>query len=337
MSKLQSRVNAAGQAVYFAGDLAGNTVQLTDATGTPVNRYAFAPFGEKLLAIEAVPNAYQFGGRWGVSDDGNGLNYMRARYYSPVEGRFLSVDPRGWGLCNDYAYAQNNPLNFDDPSGAAALSNQQIEDNFQHKMNVGQDLVDRANKAASQETLPGSAPMTPRSGVRGWVMDHVSIFLGYFSATGPDVTTPVSTLASAGPGAGVGVFSTLGHLQQYRAAYDIAAAENASSAPKVGMRIRFSRRQTHRRARRAEPRTRTTRRGPISRGQPAGPARATILPVGPHRPWWCRPRTRTILSVRQVMGRRVTSRRMPPCSTRSTLRMFPLRPRRCSGWGSATR
>jgi RHS repeat-associated protein len=54
-----------------------------------------------------------------------GHDYMHARYYSPVLGRFLSVDPvinmkrvmtepQGW---NRYAYVSNNPINKVDPDG----------------------------------------------------------------------------------------------------------------------------------------------------------------------------------------------------------------------------
>jgi RHS repeat-associated protein len=175
-----------------------------------------------------VPNAYQFGGRWGVSDDGSGLNYMRARHYSPADGRFVSVDPQGWGLYSDYAYAQNNPLKFNDPTGAAALSAQQLDSYIQNKMNFGQDLTQRANRAGNAPTLMGSAPLTPPESFVDKVFTYGNIFLSYFSATGPDVTTPVSTLASAAPGTAVGVFSLVGERSQ------LEAIEASINPPKVG-------------------------------------------------------------------------------------------------------
>jgi len=46
---------------------------------------------------------------------------MRARYYDPDLGRFLSEDPIGIsGGLNLYAYAGNDPVNLWDPSGASA-------------------------------------------------------------------------------------------------------------------------------------------------------------------------------------------------------------------------
>jgi len=45
----------------------------------------------------------------------------RARYYNPTTGRFLSEDPIGFaGGMNLYAYANENPLRFNDPFGTCA-------------------------------------------------------------------------------------------------------------------------------------------------------------------------------------------------------------------------
>ncbi|GBD99580.1 putative deoxyribonuclease RhsC [bacterium BMS3Abin07] len=44
---------------------------------------------------------------------------MRARYYDPEVGRFVSEDPVGFesGTVNLYEYAKNNPMNWVDPQG----------------------------------------------------------------------------------------------------------------------------------------------------------------------------------------------------------------------------
>jgi len=60
------------------------------------------------------------GGRLGhTTEDDTGLIYMRARYYDPAIGRFISEDPAGNGD-NWYAYCDNNPVNLVDESGNAA-------------------------------------------------------------------------------------------------------------------------------------------------------------------------------------------------------------------------
>ncbi len=51
-------------------------------------------------------------------DQETGLFYMRARYYDPRLGRFLSEDPAGvLGGVNLYAYSGGDPVNRSDPSG----------------------------------------------------------------------------------------------------------------------------------------------------------------------------------------------------------------------------
>jgi len=53
----------------------------------------------------------------------NGLLYMRARYYDPEVGRFISEDPMGFdgGDVNLYVYASNNPILYSDPLGLWTL------------------------------------------------------------------------------------------------------------------------------------------------------------------------------------------------------------------------
>ncbi len=51
-------------------------------------------------------------------NEGNRLNYYRARYYDPTIGRFISEDPiRFTGGINFYVYVLNSPVNFIDPLG----------------------------------------------------------------------------------------------------------------------------------------------------------------------------------------------------------------------------
>jgi len=54
-------------------------------------------------------------------DPATGLTYMQQRYYDPMVGRFLSVDPvearESGDNFNRYSYAANNPYKFTDPDG----------------------------------------------------------------------------------------------------------------------------------------------------------------------------------------------------------------------------
>ncbi|RMP07207.1 hypothetical protein ALQ28_200042 [Pseudomonas syringae pv. delphinii] len=59
-------------------------------------------------------------------DDSTGLSYMGARYYNPILGRFLTLDPEDVVVenihsFNRYAYANNNPYRYVDPDGHSPL------------------------------------------------------------------------------------------------------------------------------------------------------------------------------------------------------------------------
>jgi RHS repeat-associated protein len=115
---LISKITPAGQAYYYHYDGIGSTIGITDASGNIVNKYAYDAFGKVLSQTETIPNPFKYVGRFGVMDEGNGLLYMRARYYDPQVGRFINKDPIGLaGGLNMYAYVGNDPINLLDPTG----------------------------------------------------------------------------------------------------------------------------------------------------------------------------------------------------------------------------
>jgi RHS repeat-associated protein len=99
-------------------DALGSTIALVDASGNLVTQYAYDPFGNTIVSGANNSNGFQYTGR---ENEGNGLYFYRARYYSPTLGRFISEDPAEDGL-NFYAYADSDPIDFSDPSGLSAAS-----------------------------------------------------------------------------------------------------------------------------------------------------------------------------------------------------------------------
>jgi RHS repeat-associated protein len=109
---------------YYMHDALGSVRQLVDTTGEIETNYAYDPFGVPLVGGD-VYNPYQYTGEaW---DGEVELLYLRARYYRPEVGRFLSKDPvmpdaQDPSGSQAWVYVGNNPVNATDPSGMAPFS-----------------------------------------------------------------------------------------------------------------------------------------------------------------------------------------------------------------------
>lgn len=104
---------------YIHTDALGSPVAVTNASGQVIERREYEPYGRQLVPT-ALSNGPGYTGH--VSDAATGLTYMQQRYYDPIIGRFLSVDPvtaySSPGVnFNRYWYANNNPYKFVDPDG----------------------------------------------------------------------------------------------------------------------------------------------------------------------------------------------------------------------------
>jgi RHS repeat-associated protein len=89
------------------------------APGATVS-YEYDAFGNEFTVSGSTPNEMMYRGEQFDSD--LGLYYLRARYYNPLTGRFLSRDPLDglpWDpkTLHKYLYVGSNPVNNVDPSG----------------------------------------------------------------------------------------------------------------------------------------------------------------------------------------------------------------------------
>lgn len=110
---------------YLHNDIVGSAVSGTNSAGNVTWRQKHTPFGEELNAVAANKDEIGFTGH--IKDSDTGLNYMQARFYDPVIGRFYSNDPVGWTPTSPihsfgrYTYANNNPYKYTDPNGEFAF------------------------------------------------------------------------------------------------------------------------------------------------------------------------------------------------------------------------
>ncbi len=106
---------------YYLADALGSVRQLTNSGGEVVLARSYDPYGNLVdnTAYAGVTTAYSYAGEF---TDPSGMVYLRARYYSPVMGRFVSKDvwegdeeiPISY---NKWIYAYENPIKVIDPSG----------------------------------------------------------------------------------------------------------------------------------------------------------------------------------------------------------------------------
>lgn len=113
-----SRIGPEGQ-VFYHQDGLGSISVVSDVYGSPLNWYTYDAFGSPRSVTESVYNPLMFTGE---PYDSSGLIYLRARYYDPTTGRFLTPDTYPGKLRdpmsrNKYVYCGNNPVLYVDPSG----------------------------------------------------------------------------------------------------------------------------------------------------------------------------------------------------------------------------
>ncbi len=101
------------------GDALGSVRQLASTSGSISISRNFEPYGTIYGSMGSKTTSYGFTSEW---MDGNGLVNLRARYYAPISGKFITKDTWQGNLkqpisYNKWLYTNGNPINFSDPSG----------------------------------------------------------------------------------------------------------------------------------------------------------------------------------------------------------------------------
>jgi RHS repeat-associated protein len=98
---------------------------LTNASGNVTDAYNYDSYGNLESQTGSSDNTYLYQGE--QTDNLLSFQYLRARYYDPNTGRFISTDPVEGSLTSPvslhrYLYGNDNPISYRDPSGEFALT-----------------------------------------------------------------------------------------------------------------------------------------------------------------------------------------------------------------------
>jgi RHS repeat-associated protein len=154
---------------HFHLDHLGTPRLVTSDSGQQVSAHDYFPSGaEQTPIVQETTGGFDreeplkftgherdFAGGFG-REDGHYVDYMHARYYSPVEGRFLSVDavrgsPRWPQTWNRYTYVLNNPINATDPTGLCGEPDDFIGPRQPCDMNFKEEIAVTAKNPTDQE------------------------------------------------------------------------------------------------------------------------------------------------------------------------------------------
>jgi RHS repeat-associated protein len=146
---------------------------MTDASGAVVWAAEYLPFGQADVSIETIENNLRFPGQY--FDLETGFHYDWHRYYDPETGRYLTPDPIGLaGGMNLYAYVQNDPINYLDPTGLSKfLIKQFVQRSVKAASNsyfkdidpAGRRIVSAGIGGAAGGAVAGALVGTPALGV----------------------------------------------------------------------------------------------------------------------------------------------------------------------------
>jgi RHS repeat-associated protein len=105
---------------YYLGDALGSVRQMVDASGNVTLGRNYKPYGGVLSSMGGGATSYGFTNEW--TDASTGEVYLRARWYAPGQGRFLTKDVWAGDSSNPmsynaWLYGYANPITFIDPSG----------------------------------------------------------------------------------------------------------------------------------------------------------------------------------------------------------------------------
>jgi RHS repeat-associated protein len=175
-----------GNWYYYLADGLGSTMAVVDSSGASQRSYTYDVYGEVTGGSGSLANELGFAGQ---QTDGTGMQYLRARYYDPETGTFLSRDPLAskptW-FGKSYGFGNGNSANVTDPTGLCGVSD---------PWNCGDDAVNAVSAAFNGTVDAARAAGGAIAAGAGWTADRIVAIAEGAAAI---ATEGMGRLASAG-------------------------------------------------------------------------------------------------------------------------------------------
>ena len=137
-------------------DIFGSARGLTNAAGAITDTYQYDAFGNTVSANGSTVNPYRYRGE--RLDVDSGFYQLRARYFSPTHGRFMTRDPlpgqvEAPASRHRYAYADDDPVNKMDPTGKESLIELSVRMAIDNGLNAVKTVNDVQVRCAQYQNI----------------------------------------------------------------------------------------------------------------------------------------------------------------------------------------
>ncbi len=199
-----------GERETYLYDGRGSVVQLLKG-GTVSQSYSYNAYGYINADAYGI-HAPFFGYNGEEQNPFTGLQYLRARYYAPQNGGFITQDSFGGILTNvlsqnRYTYAENDPVNGIDPFGHVKRGREDTSDKFKtgggNKGGGGRTGPSAPRSAPTKPTQPTKPRKPSGQGADPWMYGTNGKPLQYNPyTTMPDMATVPSVTRGSSSGSG---------------------------------------------------------------------------------------------------------------------------------------
>jgi len=164
------QIDGGGHVLSYYHDQLGSTRVLRDGSGAAVATYTYDPYGTLTASTGSVTTPFGYAGQY--TDAETGLQYLRARYYDPATAQFIARDQLVNITGQPYAYATDDPVNANDPSGLLSCKTflclgdlwQWIATPPDYPLNCGPHTTAGAFGSVQEGGSAGQSPITNANG-----------------------------------------------------------------------------------------------------------------------------------------------------------------------------